>query len=238
MLFAGLGSTNKSATSLLFSSSLTLALSLLLCILLRLSFYLNLSSRSDRNCLLFPSVLLHYNGSAVTRFSRRTPQLMSWPDGERYSCPPQFLVVSLLSSLVSTLLSSWTGGVLFYLNSSTHRFSPISIEKLGFYPHARCVLFRLRCNGHSLLLISHLSRIGKIKNPCCSTCGHLLSHSAPSMQLRTLCAARSTTSGANPGELPGFWGSMVFRHAPFLGRGRVATITTTRSQYSHTNTFH
>ena len=32
-----------------------------------------------------------------------------------------------------------------------------------------------------------------------------------------------TTSGPRPGELPGFWGSMVFRHAPFLGRGRVTT---------------
>ena len=41
------------------------------------------------------------------------------------------------------------------------------------------------------------------------------------VQLRTLCAAHSlatlclfTTSGPDPGELPGFWGSMVFRHAP------------------------
>ena len=28
--------------------------------------------------------------------------------------------------------------------------------------HARCVLSRLRCNGHSLLLGSYLSRIGRI----------------------------------------------------------------------------
>ena len=41
------------------------------------------------------------------------------------------------------------------------------------------------------------------------------------VQLRTLCAAHSLatlclfmTSGPDPGELPGFWGSMVFRHAP------------------------
>ena len=44
-LFAGLGSTNKSAISLLFSSYLTLALSLLLCTLLHLSFYLNLCQK-------------------------------------------------------------------------------------------------------------------------------------------------------------------------------------------------
>ena len=51
------------------------------------------------------------------------------------------------------------------------------------------------------------------------------------IQLRTLCAAHSlatlclfTTFGPNPGELPGFWGFMVFRHAPIppsLGRGRI-----------------
>ena len=41
------------------------------------------------------------------------------------------------------------------------------------------------------------------------------------VQLRTVCTAHSlailclcTTSGPDPRELPGFWGSMVFRHAP------------------------
>ena len=48
------------------------------------------------------------------------------------------------------------------------------------------------------------------------------------VQLRTFCPAHSlatlclfTTSGPDPGEFPGFWGSMVFRHAPSLERGRV-----------------
>ena len=49
------------------------------------------------------------------------------------------------------------------------------------------------------------------------------------VQLRTLCAADSlatlglsTTSGPDLGELPGFWGSMVFRHAfiPWKGSGK------------------
>ena len=31
---------------------------------------------------------------------------------------------------------------------------------------------RLRCNGHSLLLSSYLSWIGRIENPSCSACGH------------------------------------------------------------------
>ena len=46
------------------------------------------------------------------------------------------------------------------------------------------------------------------------------------VQLRTVCAARSlvtlclfATSGPDPGELPGFWGSMVFRHAPIPRKG-------------------
>ena len=46
------------------------------------------------------------------------------------------------------------------------------------------------------------------------------------VQLRTLCAAHSLvtlclsmTSGRDPGELPGFWGSMVFRHAPIPRKG-------------------
>ena len=58
-LFAGLGSTNKSATALLFSSDLILALFSLPYSLLHFSFYLNLSCR---NCLLSPPVLSCYNG--------------------------------------------------------------------------------------------------------------------------------------------------------------------------------
>ena len=38
--------------------------------------------------------------------------------------------------------------------------------------HARCVLSRLHCNGHSLLLGFYLCRIRRIKNPSCSACGH------------------------------------------------------------------
>ena len=113
-LFAGLGSTNKSAIYFLFYC-LTLVLSSPPYHLLHLSSYLKLCGRSGRNCLLCP-VQSGYNGSSDTRFSRGTTRLMSWPDGERYSRPPQSLVVSLLLSLVSTLLFSRTGGVLSHLN--------------------------------------------------------------------------------------------------------------------------
>ena len=121
-LFAGLGSTNKSAISLLFSSCLTLVLSSPPCPLLHLSSYLKLCGRSGRNCLLSFSVLSDYNGSPDTHFYRGRTRLMSWPDGERYLCLPLSLVVSLLLSLVSTLVLSQTGGVLSLPNILTHRF--------------------------------------------------------------------------------------------------------------------
>ena len=100
----------------------------------------------------------------------------------------------------------------------------ISTEELVFPRHARCVLSRLRCNGHSLLLSSYLSRIGRIENPSCSACGHssqdisrLILHCPTTDSLATVCL--STTFGPDPGELPGFWGSMVFRHAPIPRKG-------------------
>ena len=48
----------------------------------------------------------------------------------------------------------------------------ISTEELVLPRHARCVLSRLRCNRHILLLGSYLSRIDRIENPSCSACGH------------------------------------------------------------------
>ena len=105
----------------------------------------------------------------------------------------------------------------------------ISTEELVLPRHARCVLSRLRCNGHSLLLGSYLSGLAESRillaapvetrprTPPISFC---------TVQLRTLFAAHSlatlclcTTSGPDPGELPGLWGSMVFRHAPIPWKG-------------------
>ena len=89
----------------LFSSYLTLALSSPRCPFLRLSFYLNLS---DRHCFLFSPLLSGYNGFPDIRFSRETTRLMNWPDGERYTCPLQSLVVSSLTSRIhSCLFSDW-----------------------------------------------------------------------------------------------------------------------------------
>ena len=171
-LFIGLGNTIKSAIFLLFFSCLTLVLSSPPCPLLHLSCYLKLCGRSGRNCPSSLPVLSGYNGFPDTRFSRGTTQLMSLPDGERYLRPPQSLVVSLLLSLVSTLVFSRTGGVLSLQKYFDTQVPSTSTEELVLPRHARCVLSRLRCNVHSLLLGSCLPRKGRIENSSCSACGH------------------------------------------------------------------
>ena len=127
-LFAGL----CSIKSLPFSSSLTLALSSPPCLLLRLFFLPQTPGRSGKSCLLSPTVLSSDNEFPNTGFSRGTTRLISWPDGERYLCPPQSLIASLLLSLVFTLFFSRTGGVLFHLNSLTHRFLRFPPRNLRF----------------------------------------------------------------------------------------------------------
>ena len=153
-------------------------------------------------------------------------------DGLRYLRLPQSLVVSLLLSLVSTLVFSRTGGVLSHRSILTHRFP-------RFPPRILCSLVMLAVSSLvvaatdiAFFLGSYVSRIGRIENPSCSACGHssqdtshLILHCPATGSLRrsllaTLCLVM--TSGPDPGELPGFWGSMVFRHAliPRNGSGK------------------
>ena len=134
---AGLGST-KCAISLF--SSRTLALSSPLSSI----FPFTSNSLADLAGTVFSPVLSGCNGSPNTRFSREMMRLMSWPDGERYSCPLQSLVVSLLFPLLFILLFSRTGGLPTHLNSSTHRFPR--------FPLGTCVSSsRLRCSLSSSL---------------------------------------------------------------------------------------
>ena len=122
-LFAGLGNTNKFVTFLLSDPRSMLTTLSPPSLLLTQSLWQELSS----------TVLSGCNGSPNTCFSPATTRLMSWPDGERYLCPLQSLVVSLLLSLVSTLLFSRTGGVLSHRSSLTHRlirFPPINLCSL------------------------------------------------------------------------------------------------------------
>ena len=77
---------------------------------------------------------------------------------------------SIISRIQSRLISDWRRTV-----SSKYfdtQIPSISTEELVLPRHARCVLSRLRCNGHSLFLGSYLSRIGRIENPSFSACGH------------------------------------------------------------------
>ena len=148
MLFAGLGSTIKSAISLLFYSYLTLVL-------------------SSPPGPLTPPVLSSYNGPPDTGFFLETTRLISWPDRERYLHPLQSLVISRIRS---SLFSDRRRAVSSKFFDT--QVPSISTEELVLPRHARCVLFGLRCNGHSFLLSSYLYRIGRIENPSCSVCGH------------------------------------------------------------------
>ena len=114
-LFAGLGSTNKFATSLFLLSDSRSALATLIFPFIS-SLWQIWQELSTLSCSIRLQRVLD------TCFSRETTRLMSWPNGEHYSCRHQSPVVSLLLSLVSTLLFSRTGGVLSHLNLLTHRF--------------------------------------------------------------------------------------------------------------------
>ena len=76
----------------------------------------------------------------------------------------------LISRIHSRLISDWRRTVSSKLFDT--QVASISTEELVLPRHARCVLSRLRRNGHSLLLGSYLSRIGRIENSSCSACGH------------------------------------------------------------------
>ena len=134
--------------------------------------------------------------------------------------------LSLISRIHSSLFSDWRRTVSSKFFDT--QVPSISTEELVLPRHARCVLSRLRCNGHIFLLGSYLSRIGRIENPSCSACGdspqdnsHLILRCPATDSLRHSLATHClfTTSGPGPGELAGFWGSMVFRHAPIRRKG-------------------
>ena len=125
-LFAGLGSTNKSAIFLLFSSCLTLVLSSPPCPFLLSQtlwqIWQELSSLSSIYLSGYNGLTLSdYNESLDTRFSRGTTRLMGWPDGGA-TCAPSNSLWSLSSYFSYPLFVSRTGGVLSHRSSLTHRF--------------------------------------------------------------------------------------------------------------------
>ena len=110
--------------------------------------------------------------------------------------------------------------------------------------HARCVLSRLRCNGHSLLLSSYFSRIGRIENPFCSACGHssqdtsyLILHCPATDYLRhslfgdslSLYDLWSKSCGVSP-DSGAPWSSAML---PSLGRGRADIVKSRQEECGH-----
>ena len=73
----------------------------------------------------------------------------------------------LISRIHSCFFSEWRR-----ILSSKFFDTQVSIEELVLPRHARCVLSRLFCNGHSLLLSFYFSVMGRVDNPSCSACGH------------------------------------------------------------------
>ena len=77
---------------------------------------------------------------------------------------------SLISRIHFPLFSDWRCTVSSKIFDTKVRW--IATQELVLTRHAHCVFSRLCCNGHSLLLSSYLSRIGRIENSSCSACGH------------------------------------------------------------------
>ena len=133
----------------------------------------------------------------------------------------------LTSSIHSCLFSDWRRTVSSKFFDK--QIPSISTEEFVLPRHARCVLSRLRCNGHSLLLSSHLSRIGRIENPSCSACGypsqntsHLIPNYPTTDSLHSSLVGDSLSLynlWSRTWEVARLLGSMVFRHAPIPRKG-------------------
>ena len=222
-----------------FFSSLTPALSLPPCLLLHLSFYLNISGRFSRNCVLSSPVLSGYNGSPDTRFSQGTMRLMSWPDGERYSYPLQSLVVSLFH-LSHPLLSFSNWGRTFLSKFFDTQLVSIFTEELDCAPSSRSLcspssLLQPTQPNIKLLSLQDWQNQETLQRLWTLVPGHLLSHSALSsyglfaplalwqlsVSLRPLVQAlESYLASRAP------WSSAM---PPSPGRGRVATTAPSRA---------
>ena len=134
----------------------------------------------------------------------------------------------LISRIHFYLFSDWRRAVSSKFFDT--QISSISTEKLVLPHHARCVLSRLCCNGHSLLLSSYLSRIAEsraLRAAPADTRPRIPLISFCAVHPRTICAARSlATLSLRPlGSCPAFgvpWSSAM---PPSLGTGRVATTT-------------
>ena len=168
LLFAGLVSTNKSATSLLHlcdSRSVLTTLSFLPSFLLPQTLWQIWQELSSFSCSIrlqwVPRHSFLPGNDAADELVRRRTLLAP------YAIPCG--LSPLISRIHSRLISDWRRTVSSKFFDT--QVPSIFTEELVLPRHARCVLSRLRCNGHSLLG-SYVSRIGRIENPSCSACGH------------------------------------------------------------------
>ena len=164
-LFAGHRSTNKSAISLLFLSDSRSALS---------SIFPVISNSLAHLAGTFFSLLLLYQaimgpGHSFLPGNNVADELARW---RRLLAP--FAIPCSLSPLISRihccLFSDWRRTVSSKFFDT--QVPSISTEELVLPRHAHCVFSHLRCNGHSFLLSSYLSRIIRIENPSCNACRH------------------------------------------------------------------
>ena len=135
MLFAGLGSTNKLATFLLFSH-LTLVLSSPPYPLLIFRFTSNSLADLEGTVLSFSSCSIRLQWVPRYWFLSGNDTADELARRGALLAPVQSLVVSLLFPFMSTYIFSRTGGVVSHCNFLTHRFH-------GFPPRNLCFLVML-----------------------------------------------------------------------------------------------
>ena len=167
MLFDGLGTTIKSAISLLLLSHSRSVLTIPSSppsFLLSQTLWQELSSLSSCAIRLqwVPGHSSVPGNDAADELARREALLA--PSTIPCSLSP------LISRIHSCLFSDWRRTVSSKFFDT--QVPSIFTEELVLSRHVRCVLSRLRCNGHNFLLGSYLSRIDRIENPSWSAGGH------------------------------------------------------------------